>query len=126
MARPSGSKRRSEDLALAKLQTKTARSMAAWDKLPWVTGPLAAFGIAAVVAGEATAIDLNVVANLGLTIAVPAAIVKYLWDRSQKRRQRKRLDELEKENQALREELAETRGRLDELRVRPPDARRRP
>lgn len=125
MARRSGSKRKSDELELAKLQATTARSMAAWDKLPWVTGPLAAFGIAAVVAGKATSVDLNLFASVGLTIAAPAAIAKYLWDRAQKRRQRRRLDELEKENQALREELAETRGRLEELRERPPDARRR-
>lgn len=104
-------------MELAQLQAKTARSMSRWDKLPWVTGPAAAVGIAWVVSGEATAIDLNVVANVGLTFAVPGALAKYLWDRRQKQRQRRRLDDLEKENQDLRVKLAETEGRLGELRA---------
>lgn len=105
------------DVELAKIQAKTGRSIARWDKLPWLTGPAAGVGIAWVVAGQSTAIDLNVVANFGLTVAVPAALVKYVWDRRQKQRQRRRLDELERENQDLKVKLGETEGRLQEVRA---------
>lgn len=102
---------------MAKVHAKIGLRLALIDRIPWVTCPAASVAIAAVVAGKATSIDLSLIANVGLSVAVPAGIVKYLWDRRQKRRQRKRLDELEKENEALKVELAETRGRLSEVRA---------
>lgn len=102
---------------IAKVEARTERSMHRWSKLPWVTGPGAAVGIAWMVAGETTRIDLNLVANVGLSLVAPAWLGKYLWDRQQKVRQRKRMDELEKENETLRAVVSEQRGRLDEVRA---------
>lgn len=92
--------------------------MARWQQLPWVTCPLAFAFAVWVVAGKTTQVDLNLVANLGLSIAVPAGVVKIVWDRHQKRRQRKRISELEKENIELREQAAELRGQLQAGRER--------
>ncbi len=112
------------EIELARLEGKTARSMTRWDKAPWVVVSTALALVAWFVAGETTAIDLNVVANASLTLAVPAGTIKILLDRQKKIKQRKRISELEAENTELRTQRARLEGQLEERnRLDPPGGR---
>lgn len=83
---------------------------------PVLFASAAAVGVAWVVAGETTVVNLNVVLTVTVSITVPAALAKILWDRRQKRRQRGRLTDLERENRELTVEAARLRGENDALR----------
>lgn len=82
----------------------TARTFVRWNALrtiiPWIFGSAAAAVCAWQLAGKSTNVDVTL--GIAFSIAVPAGIVKIFWDRSQKVRLRKRIEELEAENQRLK------------------------
>ena len=107
--------------AVAVEQQRTTRTVARWEAVrqsaPFVSGAIGAIGVAAALAGEATVVaaHLNAALGVSLTVVVPAGLVKVLWDRSQKRRQRARIQELEAENRKLTREAGVLDGRIAEL-----------
>jgi hypothetical protein len=112
-----GPKGRSDrDVEIAKIEAKTVRSVARIDKWPWVTVPIAVIAVAALIAGEDTNVDLNLLANVSLTAVVPLGLIKIVWDRRQKIRLRARVSSLEAENMSLRNERSQLKGQLKEAR----------
>jgi hypothetical protein len=113
---------RSPDRAVEAADARTARTFVRWDAArriaPWFFGSAAAVGVAAVLAGEATGVDIrvNVVLSAALTLAVPAAVAKIFWDKRQKRRLRDRVTELEDANRTLEREAGMLSGQITELR----------
>lgn len=74
--------------------------------VPWLAGAAATIGSARALAGRDTGVSLGL--SLVASVAVPGFVGKILWDRSQKRRQRERLAELERK-------ISELEGRVLEL-----------
>lgn len=116
MSRRAESVGESDEVALTKVRAKLTRSMAITGQIPWITVPLGIVLTAWVIAGEETTVNLNGVANVSLTVAVPAAVAKVVWDRTQKQRLRKRCTELEESNDRLNSECHRLTEEVKRLR----------
>lgn len=114
---------------IAKIEARTARSMARTNKWPAVTVPASLVLVAFAVAGKDTSVDLAFVSNVTLVftaaLTIPGGAIRIYFDHREKKRMRSRLDDLEGENRDLDVKRAELEGRLDELRSELERVRRR-
>lgn len=105
-----------DDVALAAIRAKLTLSMARTNQVPWITVPTGVVLVALFISGQETSVSLSMVSNVSLTFAVPAGVAKILWDRSQKKRQRARISQLEKSNERLDAECTRLKDEIDRLR----------
>jgi membrane protein implicated in regulation of membrane protease activity len=113
-----GRRQESARIVEKRIEAATRRSQVRWDAakriVPAAFACLAAFGVSTQIAGEATTVNVGLAAAVSVTL--PAGLAKMWWDRTQKRRLRERITELEDENRSLIGEVGELRGQLRESR----------
>lgn len=101
---------------------KTLRTGIRWTAAskigPWFAGALGAVGVSWAYAGKVTTIGIDVAFTFAATIVIPAGLLKILYDRHTKRRQRKRIKDLETLNKDLRIDRDGLRRRNAELEER--------